>query len=125
MEKKKILITDDETEILTILKRKLIENGYEASIAFTAQDCLELAKRELPDLILLDIVLPDMNGYEIAQRLKDDSETKNIKILFTTGQDLEPRAIMDRCKELGAFDFLQKPFTLVDLLKKIEEVLKR
>jgi Response regulators consisting of a CheY-like receiver domain and a winged-helix DNA-binding domain len=125
MEKKKVLITDDETEILTILKKKLSESGYEASIAFTAEDCLELAKRELPDIILLDIILPDMNGYEVAQKLRDDPETENIKILFTTGQDLEPRAIMDRCKELGAFDYLEKPFTLEELLKKIEEVLNR
>lgn len=125
MVKKKILITDDETDILAMLKKKLSESGYEASIAFTAEDCLELAKRELPDMILLDIVLPDMNGYEVAQKLKDNPETENIKILFTTGQDLEPRSIMDRCAELGAFDYLQKPFTLEELLKKIEDVLSR
>ncbi len=121
----KILIADDEVEILQILQKKLEEKGYLVSTCATAKDCLEAAQKETPDLLLLDIVMPDMNGYQIASNLKDNPTTENIRILFTTGAELEPMAIIKRCQELGVFDFLLKPFTLADLLKKIEEILKK
>ena len=121
---KKILAVDDEIEVLEIIKRKLEEKGYIAFTASSAKECLEIAKKEIPDLILLDIVMPDMNGYQVCAALKDNPKTKNINILFTTGQDLEPKSIIKRCEELGAFDFLLKPFTMEDLLKKVAEILK-
>lgn len=125
MQAKKILIADDEIETLNIIKRKLQEKGFLVFAASTAEGCLEIAKKEIPDLIILDIVMPDMNGYQISQSLKDNPSTKNIKIIFATGQDLEPMAILKHCEELNAFDFLLKPFTVEDLLKKTEEVLKK
>ncbi|MDP2938609.1 MAG: response regulator [Candidatus Omnitrophota bacterium] len=121
---KKILAVDDEIEVLEIIKRKLEEKGYIAFTASSAKECLEIAEKEIPDLILLDIVMPDMNGYQVCAALKDNPKTKNINILFTTGQDLEPKSIIKRCEELGAFDFLLKPFTMEDLLKKVAEILK-
>lgn len=123
--KTKILIADDELEILDVLKRRLEKEGFDVLATSCAKDCLELAKSPAPDLILLDIVMPDMNGYEVAKSLKNEPTTKNIKILFTTGQDLEPMAIINRCKELDATDFLLKPFSIEDLLKKINEVLNK
>jgi CheY-like chemotaxis protein len=125
MAKNKILIADDEVEVLGILKRKLEEKGYQVSTCATAKDCLEIAAKEIPDIILLDIVMPDMNGYQVCSSLKESPSTKNIKIIFATGQDLEPMSIVKRCQDLDAFDFLLKPFTMETLFKKIEEVLKK
>ncbi len=123
--KNKILIVDDEIEAMDILEKKLGANGFDVSSTSSAKECLELSQKENPDLIILDIVMPDMNGYEVAQGLINNPATSNIKILFTTGQDLEPMSIIKHCQELKAYDFLLKPFSFEDLLKKIGEVLNK
>lgn len=120
---KKILIVDDEKDALEILDKKLRQNNYAVISAFNGQDAINLCKLNRPDLILLDIAMPDIDGYTVAATLRQDTLLKNIPIIFMTGKELEHRGIEKRISELGAYDYLTKPFSFQEVLAKIKEVI--
>ena len=122
---KKVLIVDDEEEIGELLKKKLEQNKYEAITASGGQEALDICKTNKPDLVLLDIAMPGMDGYETCEKLKQDKATRDIPVLFLTAKDLNPQAAIERYQSLGASGYLSKPSTIKELLDKIEEIIGR
>jgi CheY-like chemotaxis protein len=120
---KRILIVDDEKEIGGLIKKKLEQKKYEAKTALSGKEALAICRSTKPDLILLDIAMPDMDGYQFCEQLRGDAEIKNIPVLFLTGKDFDPKGIIKRYKELGACGYITKPSTFEDLLEKIKEVI--
>jgi len=117
---KKIIIIEDEETLLNLLDKKLNQEGYEVIVARDGEEGLEKIKSNKPDLILLDIVMPKMGGFEVMEILRKDEELKKIPIIIisNSGQPVE----LDRAKELGVVDWLIKtdfdPQEVVDKVKK-------
>lgn len=122
---KKILIADDEKEALEILEKRLKQNNYAVFTAASGAEVIRSAQSEKPDLMLLDIVMPDMDGYALVTALKKDKSLRDIPIIFITGKDLLPKGIEDRISDLGAHDYIMKPCTFEDILIKIKGILDR
>jgi two-component system alkaline phosphatase synthesis response regulator PhoP len=117
---KKILVVDDEKGIVGTLKLSLESDDYNVVVAFTGDGAIRKAHSEVPDLILLDLMLPDMTGYEICNKLRKDPATRSIPIIMLTGLGETGRiAGLD----LGADDYITKPFDLNELKAKIRNVL--
>ncbi|MEW6100858.1 MAG: response regulator [Candidatus Omnitrophota bacterium] len=121
---KKILVVDDEKEIRELIKEKLSKSDFNILTASNGKEAVEICKAEQPDLVLLDVAMPQMDGYQACQKLRDEKKTRNIPVLFLTGKDLAPESVLERCNTLSASGFVSKLSTLEELLKKIEEVLK-
>ena len=119
MNKKKVLIVDDETDIVETIKFNLELENIECMTAYDGEEALSKTKKENPDLVLLDVMLPKMHGYKVARLLKFDSEYKHIPIIMLTA-----RAQGDDIKlgeEMGADEYVTKPFDmdmLIALVKK-------
>jgi len=116
-----ILIADDDPEILTLLGIRLSKNGYQVLEAQDGIAAIEKAKREKPDLVLLDVMMPGKNGWEVAKALREDPALEKVGIVMLT-------AIGERVNEMtsplyGADDYVDKPFDFTDLDKKIRAVL--
>ncbi|MFH0790467.1 MAG: response regulator [Candidatus Omnitrophota bacterium] len=120
---KNILIVDDEPDIRNILKKKLLQEEYNVTAISSSEEALDICKNNPPNLILLDVALPMLNGYELCEKIKQNPATKDIAVLFMTGKELEPQSIIKRCKELGACGYILKPCSSEELLEKIKEVL--
>jgi twitching motility two-component system response regulator PilH len=120
---KKILIADDEEEALSILEKKLRENNYYVNAVTNGKDVIRVAKSDRPDLMILDIVMPDMDGYALATILKEDKLLKDVPIIFITGKELMPEGVQDRVFQLGAYDYIMKPCVFEDILTKVKKVL--
>lgn len=117
---KKILIVDDEPDINTILVAYLKANGYATVSAADGVEAIDLAQSEAPDLILLDVMMPEMSGYQVARLLKDDPATKNIPVVMVTAKTQQS----DRYWGLdsGAAAYLHKPFELPEVLRHVREL---
>lgn len=124
MEEKKILLVDDEIEILELVAKKLREENYTVITASKGEEALELCRLNRPDLLLLDIAIPDMDGYEVVANLNKEKATKDIPTIFLTGKELTSESLLNRVAELGAYDFLMKPFTFDELLEKIKKAVR-
>ncbi|MFH1458712.1 MAG: response regulator [Candidatus Omnitrophota bacterium] len=120
---KKILIVDDEPESREILKKKLEQNQYEAITASGGQEALGICQAQKVDLILLDIAMPGMDGYQTCEKLKQDKSTQDISVLFLTAKDLDPEGMAQRYDSLGACGYLSKPLTFTELLAKIKQAI--
>ncbi len=120
MMKKKILVVDDEREIVNTLKISLESDNCKVIEAYSGDGAIRKARSEAPDLILLDIMLPDMTGYEICNKLKKDSLTRPIPIIMLTGMGETGRIAG---MGLGADEYITKPFDLNELKAKIRMVL--
>ena len=120
---KKILLVDDEPELVEMVKTRLKANNYEVITASDGQEGLDKAKREKPDLIILDIMLPRMDGYKVCGLLKADTRHNKIPIIMFTARAHESDKKLG--KELGADAYITKPFESVELLGKINELLGR
>jgi putative two-component system response regulator len=120
--KKKILVVDDEERNLRLMEAMLIPLGYEVSLARDGEAALGMVKNISPDLILLDIMMPKINGFEVARRLKADDETRIIPIVMATSL----REVEDRVNalEAGADDFLSKPVDKTELRARVNSLLK-
>jgi len=121
--KKRILIVEDQAVISNMLKIRLEANNYEAMTAADGQEGLEKAQRESPSLIILDIMLPKINGYQVCQILKADPKYKAIPIILSSGRT--PQEIRKVSKEVGADAFVSKPFEAEELLSKMKELLEK
>jgi len=120
---KRILMIDDEQDLLLVLKQRLESSGYFVSAATTGAEGLEKARKELPDLIVLDLMLPGLDGYQICGMLKHDRLYMKIPILILTAR-AQPKDYELGIK-VGADAYVTKPFDLKELLLKIESLLAR
>lgn len=123
MEKKKILAVDDETEVLILLKKRLESAGYEVVTASSGAAAIELAKKEHPSLIVLDILMPGLDGSETAAALHNDPDTKDIPILFLTCL-FTKREEQREGHEVGHNFFIAKPYDPKELLDEISKIIK-
>ena len=122
MAKKKILIVEDELELVKAMQIRLEQAGYEIITSFDGQDALDKAKREVPDLIILDLMLPKMDGYKVCGLLKADSRYNRIPVIMATARGQESDSKLGF--EVGADAYIVKPFQYEFLLSKIKELLK-
>ncbi|HOW88105.1 MAG TPA: response regulator [Candidatus Omnitrophota bacterium] len=118
---KKILVIDDEPQILWVASTRLQASGYAVSTALSGEQGLKKARQEVPDLVLLDHIMPEMNGDETLEQLKKDPATKNIPVIIFTAD--ERRVHMGDYLSRGAADCLFKPFTPDELFSKIQRIL--
>jgi two-component system alkaline phosphatase synthesis response regulator PhoP len=121
MKKAKILVVDDEVNITQILEFSIGAEGYEVITASNGEEAVEKARREQPDLIILDIMMPRIDGYEACRILKSNPLTKNIPVVLLTakGRDIDKRLGY----EVGATDYIIKPFSPNKLIERIQELL--
>lgn len=117
----KILIVDDSATIRHFLIETLAKAGYEISTALTGEEAVSKARVELPDLILMDIVMPGMNGFQATRAITRDETTKHIPVLILTSKDMETDRVW--AMRQGAKDFINKPVAANDLLAKISAAL--
>jgi DNA-binding response OmpR family regulator len=122
MEKKKILIVEDDGMLQKALQEFLLAEGFETLSALNGEDGIRMGKEGKPDLILLDIILPKVNGYEVLKTLKSDESTKNIPIIILT--NLGSLNDVEKALEFGATTYLIKSdYKLEEVANKIKEVL--
>lgn len=120
---KKILIVDDEQDIVESLKFVLEGNDYTCYCAYNGEDGLKLAKELMPDLIILDVMMPRINGYKISRLLKFDSKYKDIPILMVTARSQEEDKLIG--EETGADEYITKPFDLDKVLDTVKKYLDK
>jgi len=120
---KKILIVDDEERILKMTRIRLESSGYKIITASDGKDGFKKAQKEQPDLIILDIILPKLDGYKVCRMLKFDDKYKKIPIILFSARAGE--SDKDMGKDVGADFFLPKPLNSEILLEKIEELLNK
>ncbi|MBU0503182.1 MAG: response regulator [Candidatus Omnitrophota bacterium] len=113
----KILIIDDAPDFVQLLESRLKLSNYDVVVAFDGKTGLELAKKEIPDLVILDVVMPGMDGFEVLKVFKGSFETSAIPVIMLT-QKRDSESILD-AQELGAVDYISKPFDPEELLKLI------
>lgn len=118
---KKILIVDDEADIIEILQFVLEQEGYECITAFDGEEGLKLAREANPDLIILDVMMPKINGYKISRLLKYDSKYKDIPILMITARSQEEDKVIG--EETGADEYITKPFKVDYVVEKVKAYL--
>lgn len=123
MSKQKILIVDDDPQVRKILTRMLENAGYELKTASDGFEALDQLSLFLPDLVILDIMMPGMSGIEVCQKIRQYSLKARLKILILSGKDTQ--ADRREALELGGDDFVTKPFHIASLLRKIQHMLQK
>jgi two-component system phosphate regulon response regulator PhoB len=118
-----ILVVDDEKDILELVEYNLQRNGYDVLTATSGDAALMIASSKIPDMILLDLMLPGMSGTEVARKLKADSRTASIPIIMLTAKSEETDVVVGLT--LGADDYVTKPFSMKILLARLNTVLRR
>ena len=118
---KKILIVDDEKDIVETLSFMLKAKGFDCIYAFDGEMGLNMAKTQHPDLIILDVMMPKINGYKICRLLKFDNKYKTIPIIMVTARSQDEDKIIG--EETGADEYITKPFEFADILEKIRKYL--
>jgi len=123
MEQKKILIADDNENIREALTYLLEDEGYKLWLAKDGADTLRKVKEVHPDILFLDIMMPEINGYDVCRTIKNDADLKNTYIIMLTakGQVAE----QERGKEVGADEYIVKPFSPMEILTKIKNILDK
>jgi len=117
----KLLVIDDEKDLLDFLTRVLTDAGYEVRTAVNGPEGLTLAQQDPPDLVLLDIMMPRMDGWEVLRILKSLPRVSHIPVVMLTAK-ADPQSRWDGWQE-GAVDYITKPFTLEDLKLRLDEIL--
>jgi two-component system alkaline phosphatase synthesis response regulator PhoP len=121
--KDKVLIVDDEKDIVELLEYNLGKEGYRVLSAFDGEKALDLAKKEKPAVIILDLMLPGLDGLEVCKILKSDPQTAGIFIIMLTAKAGETDKVVGL--ELGADDYVAKPFSVREMLARVKAVLRR
>ena len=112
----KVLIVDDTEENIDILMESL-GNEYDITVAMDGETALEILKEEIPDIILLDIMMPDMDGYEVCRCIKENKKVSEVPIIFLTAMtDIDSKI---KGFELGAVDYITKPFEILEVKSKV------
>jgi len=123
MPKEKILVVDDEQDLVKLVRFNLEKDGYKVISAFNGEDALFLARKERPDLIVLDLMLPGIDGLEVCKKLKADTELVNIAVIMLTAKGEESDITLGL--KLGADDYMTKPFSPKELVARVQAVLRR
>jgi len=117
----KVLVIDDEPEITDIVETFLTESGYNVEVENSARNALEKARQFIPDVILLDIMMPDVDGYNVCQEIKNDPKLASVPVIFLTGKDRNDD--MGRSFKVGGDMFIKKPFSCERLLEIVNIVI--
>ena len=123
MEQKTILIADDEVDIVETLKFVLETEGFNVITAYDGEEALKSAKEFMPDLMLLDVMMPKMNGYKVSRLLKFDKKFQNIPILMVTARSQEEDKLIG--EETGADEYITKPFDIMNVVDLINKYLEQ
>ncbi|MBX3459921.1 MAG: response regulator [Planctomycetes bacterium] len=118
-----ILIIEDEPDIIEVLKYNLEKNHYKVATANTGEEGLQTARETLPDLVLLDLMLPGIDGLEVCRRLREDPRTRDLLVIMLTAKGTEADVVVGLT--LGADDYIVKPFSTSELMARIKAVLRR
>ncbi len=119
----RVLICDDEVDLAALVEFNLRQAGFEVEVAHTGEAALKLARANKPDLVLLDVMLPDVSGSEVCRRLKSDPATGEVPVMMLTARNEEPDRV--RGFEAGADDYVTKPFSVRELVLRVKAVLRR
>jgi CheY-like chemotaxis protein len=119
--KPKILLIDDHKTVLKLIEAIIRLKGYDLIYAENGHQGISSARQEKPDLILLDVMMPDLDGFKVCQYLKSEPETKDIPVIFLTARGAEDDLEFGR--KAGADGFISKPFQTMDVLKQVEQML--
>lgn len=119
----RVLVVDDEADIVALVAYHLAKAGYGVATAANGATALEKARRERPALVVLDLMLPDMSGFDVLESLRADEATKHVAVLLLTARREEPDRI--RGLSLGADDYLMKPFSPQELVLRVTAILRR
>ena len=123
MAKERILVVEDEEDILELVRYNLVKEGYQVAGALTGEDALKKARAEMFDLIVLDLMLPGIDGLDVAKKLKGDQKTGQVPILMLTAKGEEADIVTGL--ELGADDYVTKPFSPRVLIARVRAILRR
>ena len=119
----RVLVVDDEPDIVALVAYHLAKSGYRVATAANGRDALDVVRRERPALVVLDLMLPDLSGYEVLEQLRADEATRHVAVLMLTARREEPDRI--RGLSLGADDYLTKPFSPQELVLRVGAILRR
>lgn len=119
----RVLVVDDEPDIVALVAYHLAKVGYRVSTAATGADALEISRQERPALIVLDLMLPGLSGFDVLEQLRLDDATRDVAVLMLTARREEPDRI--RGLSLGADDYLTKPFSAQELVLRVAAILRR
>ena len=119
----RVLVVEDERDVAELIRYNLSKEGYDVIVAPTGADALKEARAARPDVVLLDIMVPQLNGWEVCRRLKQDAETCTIPVIMVTGRVEEGDKVLGF--EMGADDYVTKPFSPRELLARIRAVARR
>lgn len=123
MSKKKILVVEDEESLLKLESILLTSKGYEVQGVTTGQAALDAIAEEKPDLVLLDIMLPEMDGFEVCRRIKENPQTNDLPVVMLTAK--KSREDMARGQQVGADWYITKPFKSVNVIETIQRFLNK
>ena len=119
----RVLVVEDERDVAELIRYNLAREGYDVVVAPTGTDALKQVREAHPDIVLLDIMVPHLNGWEVCRRLKQDAETRAIPVIMVTGRVEEGDKVLGF--EMGADDYVTKPFSPRELLARIRAVSRR
>lgn len=119
----KILIVDDEEHIIELIKFNLENNGYKVICANNGNDAVKLAKSEIPQLVLLDLMLPGLDGYDVCREIRKDPSISTVPVIMITAKGEEIDKILGL--ELGADDYITKPFSIREMMARVKAMLRR
>jgi DNA-binding response OmpR family regulator len=122
MDSKKILIAEDSSTIRAIVEHKLSRNGFEVIMAKDGEEAWRKIRETKPDLILLDVIMPAMDGFQVLNKIKQEEDLRDIPIIFLTSKGMETDMV--KGFELGAVDYIVKPFSPDVLLARVSSLLK-
>ena len=123
MSPKKILVVDDEVDLVETVRFSLELEGFDVLVSYNGEDALNQARKKSPDLIILDLMLPKLDGYKVCRLLKFDEKYKHIPILMLTAKTQEKDKILG--KETGADEYITKPFEMDVLMEKVKAYLNK
>jgi DNA-binding response OmpR family regulator len=119
-----VLVVDDEPEIRQLVERRLVSKGYQVALAVDGQEALDQADRLVPDLVLLDAMLPKVHGFEACRRIKASPRTRHVPVIMMTAIYRGWRFAQDARDSYGASDYVEKPFRMEDVLQRMEKALR-
>lgn len=121
----KILVVDDEEDIVQVVSITLEARGHDVNTAYNGKECLAQVKKDEPDLIVLDVMMPKMNGMQVVDHLRNSAEYNHIPIIMLTAATQHARKPDEYWqKKVGVEDYITKPFEPIDLLERVDKVLQ-